>query len=168
MIKGAVRRVVVVIYSPEAEVLERFMFDVERFPSVPQSEVMTPFEGRETVGSDETGLDALKTSLVDVEEQLRAAIRKLAYCGSKLSPLPENCTYTVVVELKDKVDPPIGHPQPWIPSEPSLQTGEKGTSPEIGRDLGGVKSTPIRTVEAGEFVLELWVEEGRAKGTGHG
>ncbi len=54
------------------------------------------------------------------------------------------------------------HPQPWIPSEPSLQTGER-TSDRIGADLGGVKSTPVRLVEAGEFILETWIEEGRAK-----
>jgi mitotic spindle assembly checkpoint protein MAD2B len=33
----------------------------------------------------------------------------------------------------------------------------------MGSDLGGVKSTPVRLVEAGEFILETWVEEGRAK-----
>jgi mitotic spindle assembly checkpoint protein MAD2B len=43
-----------------------------------------------------------------------------------------------------------------------LQTGEK-TSERIGSDLGGVKSTPVRLVEAGEFILETWIEEGRAK-----
>jgi len=26
-----------------------------------------------------------------------------------------------------------------------------------------VRSTPIRAVEAGEFVLEMWIEEGKAK-----
>jgi len=33
----------------------------------------------------------------------------------------------------------------------------------MGSDLGGVKSMPVRLVEAGEFILETWVEEGRAK-----
>jgi mitotic spindle assembly checkpoint protein MAD2B len=55
------------------------------------------------------------------------------------------------------------HPQPWIPSEPSLQTGEKGQSTRKGSDLGGVKSVPVRLVEAGAFVLEMWIEEGMAK-----
>ena len=32
-----------------------------------------------------------------------------------------------------------------------------------GSDLGGVRTTPVRTVEAGEFVMEMWVEEGRGK-----
>jgi mitotic spindle assembly checkpoint protein MAD2B len=33
----------------------------------------------------------------------------------------------------------------------------------MGANLGGIKSTPVRLVEAGEFILEAWVEEGRAK-----
>lgn len=33
----------------------------------------------------------------------------------------------------------------------------------VGRDLGGAKSTPVRLVEAGEFILETWIEEGKAK-----
>lgn len=32
-----------------------------------------------------------------------------------------------------------------------------------GSDLGGVRTTPVRTVEAGEFVMEMWIEEGRGK-----
>jgi mitotic spindle assembly checkpoint protein MAD2B len=50
-----------------------------------------------------------------------------------------------------------------MPSEPSLQTGEKGKSTRTGTDLGGVKSVPVRLVEAGAFVLEMWIEEGKAK-----
>jgi len=164
MIKGAVNRVIVVIYSQDAQVMERFLFDVSSFPSVPVSEILTPFESTE----GEEGVHGLKISLVDVEEQLRATVRKLAYCGSKLGSLPEDCTYTVAVELKDKADPPIGHPQPWVPSEPSLQTSNKGTSTTIGCDLGGVKTTPVRSVEAGEFILESWIEEGKTKQNDNG
>lgn len=29
--------------------------------------------------------------------------------------------------------------------------------------MGGLKSVPVRLVEAGVFVLEMWIEEGRAK-----
>jgi mitotic spindle assembly checkpoint protein MAD2B len=50
-----------------------------------------------------------------------------------------------------------------MPSEPSLQTGEKREIGRAGSDLGGVKSVPVRLVEAGAFVLETWIEEGRAK-----
>jgi mitotic spindle assembly checkpoint protein MAD2B len=32
-----------------------------------------------------------------------------------------------------------------------------------GEDLGGTQTTPIRAVDAGEMVFEMWIEEGRAK-----
>ncbi len=54
------------------------------------------------------GAKGVGVSLTDVEEQLRATIRKLAYTAEKLAPLPAGCTFTVAVELRDKVDPPIG------------------------------------------------------------
>lgn len=169
MLKGTVDRVAVVIFSADAKALERFMFDVSAFPIIPIGEQFTEFEERredEGLGSGfQQGQQLLKKqiSIVDVEEQLRATVRKLAYCGSKLGLLPEGCTYTVAVELKDKAEPPIGHPQPWVPSNPELQTGDKGASERIGKDLGGVKSVPVRLVDAGEFVVEMWIEEGKAK-----
>jgi mitotic spindle assembly checkpoint protein MAD2B len=106
MRKGTVKRVMFVIYSERAEVMERFVFDVERFPVVPEAEQWSEFVREGGVG--EGGLRAVGASAVDVEEQLRAAIRKLAYCGGKLGVLPKGCTYTVAVELKDSAEPPIG------------------------------------------------------------
>ena len=81
---------------------------------------------------------------------------------------------------------------PWIPARPSLQkpsgkeadnavrinrqrdttgaveagdrnddTGAKAS--EKGKHLGGVKTTPVRAVEAGPFIMEVWVEEGKDK-----
>lgn len=87
----------------------------------------------------------------------------------------------MAIELRDDlgVDPPIGHPQPWIAAEPGLQKergkgggagdgSEKGereeqTGSKKGKDLGGIKTTPVRSLEAGVFVMEVWVEEGRGK-----
>lgn len=101
MLKGTVRRVVVVIYNQDLEVMERYLFDVERFPVVDPKEALTDFEAREGQGE-------MRISVTDVEEQLRATIRRLAYACSKMGPLPEGCTYTVAVELREKADPPIG------------------------------------------------------------
>ena len=87
------------------------------------------------------------------------------------------------------MDPPIGHPQPWIAAQPELQpdqslredksSGEGEEADQLacrqqeaedkrkncgkGKELGGVKTTPIRTVEAGEFLMEIWIEEGKGK-----
>jgi len=97
---------VFVIYSDQHEVLERFLFDVSAFPNVPEKETFTEFEG--TLAEEGDDGTQLRISIVDVEEQLRATVRMLAYCGGKLGELPGDCTYTLAVELKDSADPPIG------------------------------------------------------------
>lgn len=35
-----------------------------------------------------------------------------------------------------------------------------------GQDVGGVRTTPIRSVQAGPLFFECWLEEARAKFTG--
>ena len=82
------------------------MFDVSAFPSVPEKERLTEFEGTAAEEGDDG--EELRVNKIDIEEQLRATIRNLAYCGEKLGTLPEDCTYTIAVELKDDVEPPIG------------------------------------------------------------
>lgn len=67
------------------------------------------------------------------------------------------------------MDAPIGNPQPWVAAEPGLQRERGGGDEEgkegrkTGKDIGGVKTTPVRSLEAGAFVMEVWVEEGRGK-----
>lgn len=181
LLRGTVARVAVVIFDPETyKPLERFVFDVARLPVVPANELDTPFrweggEGGGGAGSTDRALT--DRTVTDLEEQLRGVMSKLAVCGGRLKPVPEGCTFTVSIELKDESDPPIRHPQPWIPSQPSLQRsrgsgGEKeggnrdGASVGSiggGEDLGGVRVVPIRTVDAGEMVFEMWIEEGKAK-----
>ncbi|KAI9836389.1 MAG: hypothetical protein M1819_001419 [Sarea resinae] len=170
MLKGTVARVAVVIYSPENEPLERFMFDVSRLPNVPPAEALTPFENT-PLPAEEISSDPPSVSVVDLEEQFRGAMSKLSVCGGTLGALPENCSFTLCVELKDQANPPIAHPQPWIPAQPALQHSRNrdgddssgSTTTDQGRDLGGVKTTPIRAVGAGEFALEMWIEEGKRK-----
>jgi len=181
MLKGTVARTSLIIYSPTSVPLERFLFDTSAFPVVPPSEVFTQFESSEASAQQNPGAPPHPTvPIVDLEEQFRAIFAKLSSCSATLSPLPENCSFTIAVELKDRADPPIGHPQPWIPAQPSLQLpaedarpqGRSSESEELelsknrsvrGSDLGGVKTTPVRNVEAGEFVMEMWIEEGKGK-----
>lgn len=86
------------------------MFDVSGFPSVPAVESLTVFEGHPGDDEDEAAKisTAAPTSAVDVEEQLRAAMSKLAYCGSSLGELPVGCSFTVCIELKVEGEPPLG------------------------------------------------------------
>lgn len=163
----------------DASVVERWVFDVGTLPVIGHSDRLVelevfPAEGaaeaddederQSSVGSDEAQDEhteaKLRIEMTDIEEQLRGTIRKLAHTAEKMPKLPAECTYTLAVELKEEAEPPIGHPQPWIPSEPSIQKGNSAKNVE-GPEKDGFKNskaTPIRAVEAGAFSLETWVE----------
>lgn len=81
-----------------------------------------------------------------------------------------------MAELRDDADvhPPLRSDTPWIAAEPRLQKqrirpstvqkeGEDQRRTNLRKDLGGVKTTPVRNLESGAFVLEMWIEEGKAK-----
>ncbi|KAF9740893.1 hypothetical protein PMIN06_011169 [Paraphaeosphaeria minitans] len=187
--------------SGSVKILERYMLDVSAFPVVTREERFMDIEweksetekaeaerraaeeaaaeaeaaghkGKGKAKQKPKGLDAEVD--VNLSEQFRAAFITLTTRASRLEPLPPDCSFNISMELKDEadVDPPIGHPQKWVPSQPSLQkTGRKGAvlndeerhGRSEGGDLGGAKVTPIRTVEAGVFRFETWIEEGKAK-----
>jgi mitotic spindle assembly checkpoint protein MAD2B len=158
LLKGTVDRVAVVIFSMYDQPMERFMFDLSKFPFVPKKDWHVPFASNDSK-------DESRIPVVNMEEQFRAVMSKLAFCHRSLLPLPQDCTFTLAIELKDEADAPIGHPQPWIPVQPSLQkeTARGESKAKSGEDLGGVRTTTIRTVDAGEMVFEMWIEEGRTK-----
>jgi mitotic spindle assembly checkpoint protein MAD2B len=197
LLNGTVSRIGIVVFhagdaeTGSARIMERYMLDVSAFPVVAKSERNMEVEWEYSSSEDEAGdeeeqgrkkakekeLDAdVDTNL---SEQFRAALIALTTRTARLRALPAGCSFNVSMELKDEadVDPPVRHPQPWIPVQPSLQkTGRKVTARDEneeeaieagkkseGEDLGGVKVTPIRTVEAGVFRFETWVEEGKAK-----
>ncbi|KAK4211561.1 DNA-binding protein [Rhypophila decipiens] len=156
-------------------VLERWMFDVSRFPSWPGGakaiktfERVIRNEGKREESRDRPGSAFITSqqggnvSWPDVDEQLRGALRRMTYAAEKMDPLPEGCTFTVAVELRDEGVAPIGYPQAWIPSQPNLQPESRHIATQ-GDDLGGAKTTPIRSVGAGPLYFECWLEEGKAK-----
>jgi mitotic spindle assembly checkpoint protein MAD2B len=129
--KGAVERLAVVIYgSGGSRVMERWMFDVARFPvwkGLPRDgKGKEKAWGRDDDNEDGTGADGgvgglasagpggeqqsnqSKINWTNIDEQLRAAVRRLAYAGEKMTPLSEGCTFTVAVELRDEAEAPIG------------------------------------------------------------
>ncbi|KAK8106024.1 mitotic spindle assembly checkpoint protein MAD2 [Apiospora kogelbergensis] len=179
LIQGAVERVALAIHAPGTQVLERWMFDLRAFPAFTDVKDQHPppsangsssrrdeeddgvgpggpgsIQAAEAMGSSD------KINWTDVDEGLRAAVRKMASAAEQLPPLPEGCTYTVAVELRDESKAPIGYPQHWIPSQTNLQTKSK-SRPEPGRDIGGSKTVAIRTVEAGPLYFDCWVELGK-------
>lgn len=214
LLAGTVARIAVVIYhlppsspSGATKVLERHLIDVSRFPAVPKQDwetdtVFAPAEPApapapapdQTKGKTKTKPKPLDANTpVDLAEQFRAALIQLTTRCGRLAPLPPHCSFSLALELKDDADPPVGHPQPWIPVQPSLQKtrrteaglaaggsasagaemDESGRSdgssssssggPAEGADLGGARTMPIRAVEAGVLRFEMWVEEGKAK-----
>lgn len=146
LLKGSVARVAVVIYDKSNTPLERFVFDVSRFPIVPASEIDTPLEA-----ADEEGERSSVLPLADMEEQCRATMSKLSGCGATLKALPKGCIYTMAIELKEDGEPPIGHPQPWMPVQPKVQIAEPSQSKNT--------TVPVRAVAAGEMVFEAWIEQ---------
>ncbi|KAI1468841.1 DNA-binding protein [Daldinia caldariorum] len=169
LVLGAVQRIAVVIYDGQARVMERWMFDVANFPAWKGffkearggGPRMIEEEDELAEGAEGAAAEG-KVNWANVDEQLRATVRKLAFAAEKMSSLPEGCTFTVAVELRDEGEAPIRHPQPWIPSQSNLQTRSRD-NPTPGQDIGGAKTTPLRTVEAGPLFFECWVEEGKAK-----
>lgn len=198
---GSVAKIGIVIFSygadegaaGSAKIMERYMFDVSAFPVVDKGDRNMEIEWESQTPEvsdheDERGgvakrgnVKALDVDVdVNLSEQFRAALIALTTRTSMLAPLPPNCSFNISMELKDEahVDPPVAHPQPWIPVQPSLQkTGrtpmmrdefdeeefEAGGRTDEGGDLGGARVTPIRSVEAGVFRFETWIEEGKAK-----
>ncbi|KAF2460955.1 DNA-binding protein [Lineolata rhizophorae] len=195
--RGVVRLVALVVHGPDARALERFVFDTAAFPAVQPRERLVPFlrkRGRDDEGDADAegggggsvgGGDAQaadgpappRSTVVDLEEQFRAVFARLTACGAALGPLPPGSTFTLAVELKDEVSPPIGHPQPWIPAPPGEQKrrwdgsgeededdGDDGES--LAKHRGNVdngRTMPVRAVEAGEMAFEMWIEESAAK-----
>jgi mitotic spindle assembly checkpoint protein MAD2B len=145
LLKCTVDRLAVVIFDKHNKPLERFVFDVSRFPIVPISEVDVPMQ---RMTADKTKLAILP--MVDLEEQLRATMGRLSNCGSTLEPLPTGCTFTLAIELRGEASRPVGHPQPWMPTEPNVDQDT-----EQPRHV----TTPIRAVKAGEMVFETWIDQ---------
>lgn len=172
LLAGTLSRVALVICNPRtAAPLERFVFDLGRLPFVSQADAQARLvrEGEENLPEEEN---------VDISESLRAVLAKVATINARLGPIPSGCPFTLAIELKDDidVDPPLGHPQPWIPAQPASQKtklnhsdagGEaqtNGSRPSrLGKDLIDARVIPIRSVDAGELLFEMWAEEGLAK-----
>ncbi|KAL8804418.1 MAG: hypothetical protein Q9223_005740 [Gallowayella weberi] len=160
MLKCTLSSTSLIIHAPPpfSAPLERFLFSTAAFPSIPSSEVLTPFTDNPPPATD-------------LPEQFRATIIRLSTLTSALAPLPPDCSFTLVTELRDDADvhPPLGPDTPWVAAEPGLQKQQPRTDDRLqpastrGKDRGGLKTSPIRKVESGAFIMEMWVEEGKGK-----
>jgi len=110
LVLGTVERLAVVIYDAQGRVMERWMFDLAAFPA--WTGVKDAYGRAARGGSGKTAAAAEpedgRLNWTDVDEQLRAAVRRLAYAGEKMGTLPEGCTFTIAVELREQGEAPIG------------------------------------------------------------
>ncbi len=183
--EGRVERINLVVYDiggeqdstgqgpdkKDAKVVERWVFDIGLWPVIDPSERLIEFsdgtrdrknevENMTLEEQEEVEREEKKAEMIDIEEQLRGTIRKLAHVAEKLPPLPTACTWSLAVELRDDATAPLGHPQPWIPSPPVLQKTKDKRTGETPKEsvMAGAKSIPVRAVEAGIFTMDSWVE----------
>lgn len=118
------------------------------------------------------------TPLVDLTTQFPAVLARLCMLSASLGSLPDDCTFTIAIGLRDQPlgEAPIGNSMSMVPAEPGLQKTESKKPeseydcimmPSIGtkkgQHLGGVRTTLVRSVEAGPFLMEVWIEEGKEK-----
>ena len=158
LLHSSVERIALVILSPLQLPLERFVFEVSRFPVVEPEEVNIPL-AREGVSP--------QASVIDLKEQFRGAMSRLSVCGGRLKPLPKSCSFTIAIEIKEFQDPPIGHPQSFIPVQPMDRS--QGPPTSLPKDCKTANTStdiiPVRTVETHDMHLEMWIEEVQNKGS---
>ncbi|EEH47328.1 uncharacterized protein PADG_03426 [Paracoccidioides brasiliensis Pb18] len=128
---------------------------------------------------------------VELEAQFRAVLARLASACARLTPLPRNEEYipTLHIVLRNTADAPAGISNAdhlWIAAEPSKldlngNCNSSNTANGCGIFLSGkcavggvgefdragsrgrAKTVPVRTVDAGELKMEIWVEEAKGK-----
>ncbi|KAA8901437.1 DNA-binding protein [Sphaerosporella brunnea] len=154
--EGNVKVVSIVILSENRHPLERFSFNVSSFPQVEKDRAHALLL-HNNVGEGEL----VGTSLAELYEQFRALIMQISACSGKLGNLPENCTWTTSLELIEGSDAPKDHTRNWVVSE--RQKASWGSNAMTGLASGGVKSMPLRSIEAGAIGMDIWVEESNVK-----
>lgn len=169
MSEGRVDKISFVVYDvadrKEAVVQERWVFDVGAWPVVAKTDRFVEFEEPPVADSgkgkgkavDHTAVEEerpktageeVKIHIVDIEEQLRGTIRRLAYTAEKMPKLPEGCTYTIVVELRDDATPPIGVSFTFFqPSSPRLSLTHNQPAPSA---LGSLPSRSSENSRQGD------------------
>lgn len=152
--KCTVDFIAVNIISSSNKPLERFVFDVSRFPVVAAADVHSPF-----VMTDEDGNERMAGSLVDLEEQMRAVITKLSYSTRKLGKLPRNCTFSVSMELKKEATAPEGNPPVWIAAEYQEDDTPRERRGNVLKTRDTNRTIPVRSLIMGALALETWIEE---------
>ncbi|KAG0099488.1 MAD2 mitotic arrest deficient-like 2 [Podila epicladia] len=96
----------------------------------------------------------------DLETMLRAMLLKISICDSYLPPLGEDCSFTVLIEMKDKnAGPEAKVDFPWAPVS-ALSSRDRGKVSAPVDDPGPKrKIIPVKTIEIAHIQLELYIEQ---------
>lgn len=122
LVLGSVRRIAIVVHDADARVLERWIVDVAAFPAFagvkePRGSRRDEEEDGAAAGGPEAREDAVAEgraiNWTDVDESFRGAVRRMAFAGEKMGRLPEGCSFTIAVELREEGEAPIGVSSSW-------------------------------------------------------
>ena len=176
--KNTISTISLCIYELDTnQVLERWTFNLQSFPTVPKRDRDVPFSTTE-----DTDLPT-KINLVDLEATFRSALSRISSASTRLKPLPTpptgpECSFTLTIELGSNADRPVSRLSPeerkWIVAEPDPlpqstspskppNSNNNATSPQGNAAKGS--TTPIRRLTTGPLHLELFVTESAAKAT---
>lgn len=162
---GAARAVVLAVHAPQSmTVLERWVFDLQSFPASWGDATADGYSAQAAVVVEDLGVGPSaagaaveglaeaagdgddEVNWIDVNEGLRGALRKIAYAGEKSPPLPENCTFTLAVELRDESEAPIGVYAPsLLSSKLHLLTNDSILKPGFRQSRREAALPPDRT-----------------------
>jgi mitotic spindle assembly checkpoint protein MAD2B len=85
--------------------LEKFIWDVSSLPHIPPGDLDSPYAPPPPIlpyyppdVDDRIVNTVIQRQML--EDSLRAAMIRTAYSDSNLSPLPEDCTFTLTIELR--------------------------------------------------------------------
>jgi|SRR5215471_3217675 len=98
--QNSVERISLVILSSLDIPLEKFVWDVSSLPDIPLGDVDSPYflSLKKLMATRITNAVIQKQAL---EDSLRAAMIRTAYSDANLSPLPDDCTFTLMIEMRD-------------------------------------------------------------------
>jgi mitotic spindle assembly checkpoint protein MAD2B len=168
--KNTVEKVSLYIYECDGNrILERWTFDLHSFPSIAKRDKDVPFE---SAADEDDDLLSREVNLTDLEAHFRATLSRISSSAARLRPLPEGslapeCSFTLAIEVKDRADRPVGRTEKeerrWIAAEPESFLATPESPAQAIQNPSTAQTHPVRRLEAGEFRMEVWVEEAAVK-----
>ncbi|KAG0347013.1 MAD2 mitotic arrest deficient-like 2 [Podila humilis] len=96
----------------------------------------------------------------DVETMLRAMLLKISICDAYLPPLDHDCSFTVLVEMKDRgTGPDCKADFPWAPVSANSERDYGKISAPVDEEGPKRRIIPVKTIEIADLQLELYIEQ---------